>query len=179
MNVRLFLFLCLLGISFSSFAQTIYLKPSEALKTIFHSSKEIIPDKKELTPEQKQEAEKRLGAKLSKTTWDFYLAKSGGKIDGYALIDHEIGKTEPITFLTAVTPQGEVKEVEILVYREPFGSEVHEERFVKQYQGKKLTDPLRVGQDIRNISGATMSARSVSLGVKRALVLWNLFYGKK
>lgn len=159
-------------------AQTVYIKPSEALKIIFQGSHEIVSEKKSLSPEQKTKIEKKLGVTLSKETWNFYVAKSGNKVDGYALIDHEVGKTEPITFLTAITPQGVVKDVEILVYREPIGSEVHEKRFLKQYQGKGQNDSLRVGQDIKNISGATMSARSVSFGVKRAVILWDVFYGK-
>ena len=162
----------------SAQAQTIYIKPAEALKIIFQDSREIVSEKKSLTLEQKLKIEKKLGVHLSKDIWNFYVAKSGNKVDGYALIDHEVGKTEPITFLTAMTPQGVVKDVEILIYREPIGSEVHEKRFLKQYQGKGVSDPLRVGQDIKNISGATISARSVSLGVKRAVILWNMFYGK-
>ncbi|MBI3540922.1 MAG: FMN-binding protein [Deltaproteobacteria bacterium] len=176
---RLLLLLLLISYPCLMEAQTIYLKPSEALKIIFHDSKEITQEEKVLNDVQKQEIEKKIGYKLSKTAWKFYVAKSGAKIDGYAVIDSEVGKTEPITFLTTIHPDGSVKEVEILVYREPQGSEVHEKRFLKQYEKKKSTDPIRVGQDITNISGATISAHSVSNGVKRDLILWDLFYGSK
>ncbi len=159
-------------------AETVFLKPAEALKLIFKDSKEIVSEKKRLTQEQAANLGKQLGAKLAKEEWTFYVARTGSKVDGYALIDHEIGKTEPITFLTAINPDGTVKTVEILVYREPIGGEVHEKAFLKQYQGKKGADPVRVGQDIKNISGATMSSRAVSRGVKRDLILWGLFYGK-
>jgi Na+-translocating ferredoxin:NAD+ oxidoreductase RnfG subunit len=167
----------------SLYAQTVYLKPAEALKLIFKNSKEVVSEKKSLNPGQKSAVEKRLGTKLApklaKDEWNFYIARSDGRIDGFALIDNEIGKTEPITFITAITPQGDIKEVEILVYREPIGSEVHDRRFLRQYEGKRGSDPIRVGQDITNISGATMSARAVSNGVKRALALWEVFYGTK
>ena len=173
----LLLFVCLFFAS-GLWAQTVYLKPADALRIIFKDSAEIISEKKTLTPAERTILEKKLGGKLAKESWNFYSARTGGKVDGYALIDNEVGKTEPITFLTAITPSGEVKEVEILVYREPIGSEVHEKRFLRQYQGKRGVDPIRVGQDIANISGATLSARAVSQGVKRALALWELFYGK-
>lgn len=159
-------------------AQTVYLKPAEALKQIFRASGEVVSDRKTLTSEQKACAEKILGTKIQKTEWNFQVARSGPRIDGYAVIDNEIGKTEPITFLTAMTPEGRVKEVEILVYREPIGSEVHEKKYLKQYKGKSAMDPLKVGGDIANMSGATMSARSVALGVKRALAVWSCVYGK-
>lgn len=173
----LFIFAPIL-LSLPGIAQTIYLKPDQALKIIFQDSREIVSEKKTLTPEQQRNLEGRLGTKLAKTEWNFYIARSNGRIDGYAVIDSEVGKTEPITFLTAITPEGRVKEVEILVYREPIGSEVHEKRFLRQYRGKKKSDPIRVGQDIANISGATLSARAVTNGVKRDLLLWELFYGK-
>ncbi len=174
---RLFFFLFLLFPGLLN-AETIYLKPTEALKIIFHESKEVVSEKKTLTDAQKLSIEKKLGSKLEKKEWTVYVARTGRKIDGYALIDHEMGKSEPITFLTAITPEGEVKAVEVLVYRESIGSEVHEGRFVKQYRGKKASDPIRVGQDIANISGATISSRAVTRGVKRALLLWEVFYGK-
>ena len=160
-------------------AQVVYMSPSQALKTIFHSSKDIIVEKKTLSAAQLQSLKKTLGYEVSRKDWSLYIAKTLNKIDGYAFIDNEIGKTEPITFLTALTPKGEVRDVEILVYRESHGSEVHQKPFLKQFEQKKLNDPIRVGQDIKNISGATLSSRAVSKGVKRALALWNLFYASK
>ena len=164
--------------SFNLLAQTVTLKPEEALKIVFHDSKEVVSETKQLTPSQKSLAEKRLGSPVTHDRWDFFIASTGHQTDGYALIDSEIGKTEPITFLVALTPRGEVKEVEILAYREPIGGEVQDARFLRQYKGKKEDDPIRLGQDISPVTGATLSSRAVSIGVKRVLVLWKIFYGK-
>ena len=41
-----------------------------------------------------------------------------------------------------------------------------------------MSDPIRINKDIINISGATMSVRSISAGVKRVLVLVDEFYLK-
>jgi Na+-translocating ferredoxin:NAD+ oxidoreductase RnfG subunit len=49
-------------------------------------------------------------------------------------------------------------------------------RFNYQYEGKTVLDPIRINKDIINITGATMSVRSVSAGVKRSLVLVEEFY---
>lgn len=164
--------------SLSARAETVFIRPADALKAIFKDSREVVMEKKSLTEEQKTALRKQLGSKSLREDWNFYIARSDAKIDGYAVIDNEIGKTEPITFLTAITPEGEVKEVEVLVFREPFGGEVHDERFLKQYRGKTAADPVRIGQDIANISGATMSARAVSTGVKRDLAVWKIIYGQ-
>ena len=162
----------------SLWAQTINIKPAEVLKTIFQNSKTITAEKKTLTQEQQASLKRSLACDAIKPDWTFYVSKSDDKTDGYAVIDHELGKMEPITFLTAFNADGSIKAVEILVYREPYGSEVHEKRFMRQFEGKKKGAPLKVGQDIQNMSGATISSRSVTNGVKRDLAVWNIFYGK-
>ncbi len=78
--------------------------------------------------------------------------------------------------MVGITPEGKVFTVEILVYRESKGSEVRRKRFNAQYEGKTSLDPIRINKDIINVTGATMSVRSVSAGVKRALVLAEEFY---
>jgi Na+-translocating ferredoxin:NAD+ oxidoreductase RnfG subunit len=167
-------------VSVCAWAQTtVYLTPAEALKVLFADSKEVVSEKKRLSAAQKKILEKEIGSKIAKDDWTFFVARSGRKIDGYAVIDHEIGKSEPITFITAISPKGVIGAVEVLVYRESHGAEVREKAFVRQFSGKDASDPLRVGQDIRNISGATLSARALALGAKRAVALWEVFYGDR
>jgi Na+-translocating ferredoxin:NAD+ oxidoreductase RnfG subunit len=155
----------------------VYLKPEEALKLAFKGSDEVVLEKKELAPDQKKAAQKLAGSSFEKSDWNIYVARTSGNVDGYAIIDHEVGKMDPITFMTVISPQGSVRSVEILVYRESQGSEVHEPRFLKQYENKTLASPLREGQDIQNISGATLSVRAVTTGVRRDLAVWNVLYG--
>ena len=152
------------------------LNPAQVLKLTFPASDQIVLEEKTLSTAQQLEIEKKLDEKIKKN-WKFYVVKSHGKIEGYGLVDHEIGKTEPITFLTVIRLTGEVKAVEILAYRESFGAEVREERFLRQYQGKNPSSSLRVGRDIASISGATLSARAVTRGVKRAVMVWSALYG--
>ena len=81
----------------------------------------------------------------------------------------EVGKYRPITFMVGVTPQLTVRDVAVMVYRESRGGDVKRKRFLSQYRGKSTRDPIDVGRDIINISGATISVRSVNAGVKRVL----------
>jgi Na+-translocating ferredoxin:NAD+ oxidoreductase RnfG subunit len=99
-------------------------------------------------------------------------------IDGYAIVQNTIGKHKAITYMVGVDPKGQVLNIEVLVYREAKGSEVRTKRFNAQYEGKTVFDPIRINRDIINISGATMSVRSMSAGVKRALVMVDELYLK-
>jgi FMN-binding protein len=88
---------------------------------------------------------------------------------GFAAVDDVLGKDQPITFLVAIDPADRLKDVDILVYREPYGGEVAYEPWRRQFRGKSAGDSLRVGTEIRSISGATISVHAVTLGVRRML----------
>ena len=151
--------------------EDVYLTPEEAAKLMFPDSDHIRDEVITLSPEQKKLIQERIGWNFPETSFDFFIGETKGKIDGWALIQNTIGKHKPMTYMVGVDPQGEVLNVEVLVYRESRGSEVRKKRFNYQYQGKTPYHPIRINRDIINISGATMSVRSMSAGVKRSLVL--------
>src|SRR6058998_4448760 len=82
---------------------------------------------------------------------------TGDSLLGFAQVGNVIGKDQPITFLVAVGPDDRLTDVDILVYREPYGGEVAYEPWRRQFRGKSAGDSLRVGKEIRSISGATIS----------------------
>ena len=93
----------------------------------------------------------------------------GDSLLGFAALGNVLGKDQPITFLVAIDPEDRLKDVDILVYREPYGGEVAYEPWRRQFRGRTVQDSLRVGREIRNISGATISVHAVTLGVKLLL----------
>jgi Na+-translocating ferredoxin:NAD+ oxidoreductase RnfG subunit len=95
--------------------------------------------------------------------------RAGERRLGFAVVRNVTGKDQPITFLVAVDTGGVLKDVDILVYREPYGGEVAYEAWRAQFRGKTAESPLEVDRDIRSISGATISVHAVTEGVRRAL----------
>ena len=93
-----------------------------------------------------------------------------------AVICEEIGKHRPITFIVAAYPDGSVKDVALMMYREPVGEEVRYPAFLKQFTGKSLEDPIFPRRDIKNVTGATLSVRAMSRGVRKALAFIRLTY---
>jgi hypothetical protein len=85
------------------------------------------------------------------------------------VIDEVIGKFELITYAVGMGLDGAVKQVEVLSYRESHGHEIRLPAWRKQFVGKTSASPLHVGEDIANISGATLSCNHVSEGVKRVV----------
>ncbi|HEY6256473.1 MAG TPA: FMN-binding protein [Xanthobacteraceae bacterium] len=98
-----------------------------------------------------------------------WKAEAGGRVAGFFVLDRVIGKHLFIDYAVALDPNGAVRNVEILQYRESYGGEVRSPSWLAQFVGKTGASPVEVGKDIRNISGATLSSSHVTEGVKRIL----------
>jgi Na+-translocating ferredoxin:NAD+ oxidoreductase RnfG subunit len=96
---------------------------------------------------------------------------AGGEM---VLVDDVIGKHDRITYAVGINPDGTVKGVEIMDYRESYGHEVRGAAWRGQFVGKTSGAALHVDEDIRNISGATLSCRHVTDGVRRLLSTWEI-----
>jgi len=158
--------------------EDVYLSPDEAAKLMFPKSETVREAILSLTPKQKDIIQNRIGWNFPETSFECFIGETDGQTDGWAIIQNTIGKHKPMTYMVGVTPDGKISNVEVLVYRESRGSEVRKKRFNYQYEGKDVRDPIRINRDIINISGATMSVRSMSAGAKRVLVLVEELYLK-
>lgn len=157
--------------SFSASAERYYSVP-EVLQHLFPNSKTVAPEKRTLTDEQLHAVIAILHSNDVKKVWTIYAAKTDKRIDGYAIVDNVLGREKPITYVVSISPDGGVLEVEIIEYRESHGGEVKNQAFRRQFVGKTSKDALRIDQDIRHVSGATISSKSIAFGVKRALAVW-------
>lgn len=151
-------------------AQQVLLTPEQALKEIFPEVARTIDDRRALPAAVRQQLEHDLGRRIDDDSLVVLrVFDDKGTLRGYAVQSEEIGKYRPITFMVGVTPEMTVRDVAVLVYRESRGGDVRRRRFLAQYRGKRTHDPIDVNRDIINISGATISVRSMNAGVKRVL----------
>jgi len=156
----------------------IFMTEEDAVKIMLPKSERIRKEVLHLSQEKKSVIEQRIGWKFPEESFELYIGETGDVIDGYAMVHNTIGKHKHMTYMVGVDTKGACSNVELLVFREAKGSEVGRKRFNVQYEGKTVSDPIRINKDIINISGATMSVRSISAGVKRVLVLVDEFYLK-
>ena len=57
----------------------------------------------------------------------------------------------------------------MLIYREDYGAEIGSKRWLKQFIGKKTGKNLKYERDIIAISGATISAHSMTVAINNLL----------
>jgi Na+-translocating ferredoxin:NAD+ oxidoreductase RnfG subunit len=123
-----------------------------------------------LTRDQCQAIAKAAGARVRQPEFKAWRAPN----HAWFLIDQVIGKHEFITYAVAISSDGRLLGLEILDYRETYGGEVRNEKWRAQFTGQTARSPLKLDSDIRNITGATLSCRNVTDGVKRLLVTHEL-----
>ncbi len=169
------------GISWSAAEEErredVFLTKKEAFAVAFPGADQIKKEKKWLTDTQREAIGKILGEeyKERRLTYYFGLNEEGQPI-GAMVIGNEIGRSYPITFMVVINPDGTVKDVEIMVYREPHGWEVRFESFLSQFFGRDAGDPF---DNINNITGATLSVRSMTRGVKKAVAEFQVIFKDK
>lgn len=123
-----------------------------------------------LTPGQRKAIEKAARVRVRQAEFTAWRTPVGE----WFLVDQVVGKHEFITYAVALTADGAVAGLEILDYRETYGGEVRNEKWRAQFAGKTSAAPLKLDQDIKNLSGATLSCRNLTDGVKRLLVTHDL-----
>lgn len=148
---------------------TVYLSVEQAQALMFPGAA-LSPEVITLTPEQMKAIEKDSGVNVLSPNLKVWRASTGG----WFIADQVVGKHEFITFALAIDAQGAVRDVEILEYRETFGDQVRNAAWRAQFTGKTHGAPLKLGNDIKNISGATLSSRHITDGVKRLLATYAL-----
>lgn len=149
-----------------------YLTVEQAQHLMF--GKNAIFERNDLTfsDEMVSAIQQRSGVRVERNKQPVWEVKENGNLTGYFIVDEVYGKHEYITYAVALEADGRVRQLEVLVYREGYGYEIRNPAWRAQFVGKKPGDPLSLDEDIKNISGATMSCRHVSEGVKRLLATY-------
>ena len=151
-----------------------YMTLEQAQMLIFQAAKEFVPAPLTLSPEQIQRIEQVSGVKVRSPKQQLWQARAGDAMLGWLILDQVIGKHELITYALGINPDGTLRQFQILEYREAYGSQVRYLKWRDQFVGKSAADPVELDVDIVNISGATLSCRHVTEGIKRLLVLYQV-----
>jgi hypothetical protein len=156
-----------------------YLSVEQAQRLMFGAGADFERRDLALSKEMAREIEKTSGVKVLRLQQPWWRVSEQGMAGGHFIVDQVIGKHEFITYAVALAENGTVRQIEILDYRENYGFEVRNPAWRAQFVGKTRADPLSLDADIRNISGATLSCRHISEGVKRLLATYEYFWRRR
>jgi Na+-translocating ferredoxin:NAD+ oxidoreductase RnfG subunit len=160
------------GVSPFVMAKT-YLSVEEAKQVIF-PGKYFSRVRFEISTDIQQQLKKISGIHHPLKNSQFWLANDGT----WFIVDEVVGKHEMITYAVGVHSSGKIKEVQILEYNETYGHQIREQSWRNQFVDKESIHQIRLNQDIANISGATLSCKHVTDGIRRLMALHSLLLRK-
>jgi len=146
-----------------------YLTVEQAQRAIF-PGKSLTAAPVELTGAQRKAIEQASGVRVLRNKQPVWKVGGGG----WFIVDEVVGKHEFITYAVGLNADGSVKQIEIMDYRETYGGQIRDQKWRAQFVGKTAKSPLKLEADIKNISGATLSCRHVTDGVKRLLAFYEV-----
>ena len=88
---------------------------------------------------------------------------------GYFYLGTAPSKADEFDYIVIFDKDMIIKKIKILAYREDWGGEITSKRWLKQFNGSDSETSLKYGTDIMGISGATISARSMTIAVNNLL----------
>ena len=146
-----------------------YLTLEQAQQAIFPGAS-FTPSFVKISDDQKKQIERRTDVNVRVREQRVWRVSTGG----FFIVDEVVGKHEFITYAIGLDADGGVQQIEVMDYRESYGYEIRNPEWRRQFVGKHAGDKLKLDEDIKNISGATLSCRHITDGVKRVLALYDI-----
>ena len=142
---------------------SLYLKDTDIRMHILNLDRQI-----------KKEVENQVKQKFYRDKLYYWTISQSDTTITYAFLDNVIGKSMPITFLVILNVNGNIIDTNVIKYREAYGGEVGNKRWLQQFINRNKNSSYTIGKGIDGISGATISVKSMSKGIKKITTLFPL-----
>jgi Na+-translocating ferredoxin:NAD+ oxidoreductase RnfG subunit len=149
-----------------------YLSIDAAQKAVYPEADAFQEVVLQQSPEQLQAILARAGPQPPHGPTRFWRATRNGVLLGHMFVDEVIGRQSLITYALGIDASGNIRDLEVMAYRESHGSEIRNPAWRGQFAHRSDLDQLRFRTDIKNISGATLSSEHVTQGVRWLVALW-------
>ena len=100
-----------------------------------------------------------------------FVVESPTRTLGYIVEKQVTSRSGPFEIMVAIDTDFRVQLTKVLDYPHARGRQVLSKRFTQQFEEKGPADQIRLGEDIDAISGATISSRVMTDGVREAVEL--------
>ncbi|QOP45823.1 FMN-binding protein [Sulfurimonas paralvinellae] len=160
-----------------SLSAKVLVSPIDAMKENYSQTAVITKKNILLSGEQFKKIQSTAKAKLTTKIYRIYVAKEKGKTLGYGiLINHKVrSKNAVVMYLIT---KGKLLGIEIIAFNEPH-EYIPSKTWQEQFQNIPTDKMLHLSRDIPTITGATLSARSVTESSRIAFAIYNeLLKGK-
>jgi len=149
------------------------------LEIFFPGVAAVEKEVRELSESDRIAIEQQAGIKFDPEldkAFTFYISRVDDAVAGYAVEDRVKGKWGIMHYMLFFNIDGTIRDVVVLEYQEKRGRPVAKERFRKQFRGKTIDDRIQLRKDIRGVSGATISSKGMTDGIRKMVHVFNRLY---
>lgn len=100
---------------------------------------------------------------------NLYKITQADSILGYVFVDQTPSMKNVFDFAVVLDSDLKVKKAKVLIYREQHGRQIGTKRWLQQFTGLTSADRPTLGEDVDGISGATISATSMTDAIRELL----------
>jgi Na+-translocating ferredoxin:NAD+ oxidoreductase RnfG subunit len=155
----------------------VYHSRESALRLAFPRADDVVKRQIFLDAEQKADVERRARVELPSRLITVYVGLREQRIVGYAFIETHQVRSLPETLLIVIDPDGRARGVHLLAFHEP-PEYAPTGQWLAQFEGRRLGDRLSLRGDVDGITGATLTANSITASVRRMLAVFEVAVGE-
>ncbi|NIR49221.1 FMN-binding protein [candidate division KSB1 bacterium] len=126
-----------------------------------------------LKDEQVEKIQDLAKTKVESKIITYYVGSKADSILGYVFFETQVVRTKPTTFVVIINPDSTVRSVEILAFYEPLDY-LPTDNWFELFESNSLNPDLWPRRDIHAITGATLSVRALTFGVRKILSIFQI-----
>lgn len=162
--------LALLLISLPLLAKVL-VSPVDVMKSSFPSS-EIHKKNILLKAQEFKNIQTVAKVKMRSKIFKVFTAKESEETLAYGILINRKVRSKNAVVLYVISPDSLLKSIEIIAFNEPL-EYMPSQKWEEQFQAVSTQKNLHLGQDIVTITGATLSARTITDGSRLAFAFYN------
>ena len=166
------LFIILLLLLSCNISAKMLISPAEAMKNTLGSDVEVVKKNILLNKTQAQKISKDARVKLDSKIFRVYKALINEKIVAYGILINKKVRSKNATVLYMIDTNSTLRSMEIVAFNEPM-EYLPSSRWNAQFDNMDTKQRPRLGKEIATITGATLSAQTITDGSRLAFAFYN------
>jgi len=147
------------------------ISPQEAMSYSYGKDAKVVKKNILLSKKQASIIQKEAKVKLKSKIFRIFKATKEDKLLGYGILVNKKVRSKNAVVLYFIS-DGVLRGIEIVAFNEPM-EYLPSKNWNSQFEGVQTDKMLRVSKEIPTISGATLSARTITDGSRLAFALYN------
>lgn len=168
-------------VSFFLLSSVLYAKiltaPIDSMQFAFGTDIDIEKRNILLTSKQAHDVQKLAKTKLSTKIYQVYKASKEKKVLAYGILVSQKVRSKNCVVMYHITKNGHLRSIEIIAFNEPI-EYLPNKRWLKLFHNRSVSKPLYLTKQIPTITGATLSAHSITNAARIAFAIYNVLLRK-